>query len=173
MACCVCRGDLSSGLAKTKKLHGLACKESRRVLEEEVSETLGLGLHLEAAQPGKPSPNVSYTSSSITRLDSLQARPCNFFVLASPEDKSPLHTQQAIRFASRCNMLQQTDNAKALWLSYCPRIQLACIPSPPDFRWPQNKLLYVTNLTRPFRSLPWRGKGSGYARLCQTLSPVL
>ena len=41
---CVCRGDLSSGLAKTKKLHGLAWKESRRVLEEEVYETLGLGL---------------------------------------------------------------------------------------------------------------------------------
>ena len=158
-----------------------------------MSETLGLGLRLEAAQPGKPTPNVSYTSSSSTRLDSLQARPCNLFVLASPrqrscmvllvknlgvclkkkcmrhwdwacqavllpdaspvpmsqtlllqEDKSPVHTQQAIRFASRCNMLQQTDNAKALWLSYCPRIQLACIPSPPDFRWPQNKLLYVT-----------------------------
>ena len=32
--CCVCRGDLSSGLAnkKRKKLHGLACKESRHVL---------------------------------------------------------------------------------------------------------------------------------------------
>ena len=44
--CCVCRGDLSSGLAKKKrkKLHGLSCKESRRVLEEEVNETLGLGL---------------------------------------------------------------------------------------------------------------------------------
>ena len=26
------------------KLHGLACKESRHVLEEEVNETLGLGL---------------------------------------------------------------------------------------------------------------------------------
>ena len=35
---CVCRGDLSSGLAKKerKKLHGLACEESRHVLEEEV-----------------------------------------------------------------------------------------------------------------------------------------
>ena len=43
MACCVCRGDLSSGLAKTKKLHG-PCKESRRVLEEEVYGILGLGL---------------------------------------------------------------------------------------------------------------------------------
>ena len=44
--CCVCRGDLSSGLAKKKrkKLHGLACKESRHVLQEEVNETLGLGL---------------------------------------------------------------------------------------------------------------------------------
>ena len=40
------RADLSSGLTKKKrkKLHGLACKESRRVLEEEVNETLGLGL---------------------------------------------------------------------------------------------------------------------------------
>ena len=65
------------------------------LLEEEVYETLGLGLRLEAAQPGKPSPNISYTSSSSTRLDTLQARPCNFFVLASPEDKSPLHTQHA------------------------------------------------------------------------------
>ena len=44
--CCVCRGDLSSGLVKKKrkKLHGLSCKESRRVLEEEVNETLGVGL---------------------------------------------------------------------------------------------------------------------------------
>ena len=43
--CCVYMGDLSSGLAKKKrkKLHGLACKESRRVLEEE-NETLGLSL---------------------------------------------------------------------------------------------------------------------------------
>ena len=64
MACCVCRGDLSSGLAKTKKLHGLACKESRRVLEEEVYETLGLGLPGCAASRRKPSPNVSDTSSS-------------------------------------------------------------------------------------------------------------
>ena len=64
MACCVCSGDLSSGLAKTKKLHGLACKESRRVLEEEVYETLGLGLPGCAASRRKPSPNVSYTSSS-------------------------------------------------------------------------------------------------------------
>ena len=44
--CCVCMGDLSSGLAKKrrKKLHGLACKESGRVLEGKVNETLGLGL---------------------------------------------------------------------------------------------------------------------------------
>ena len=42
---CVCRGDLSSGLDKKKrKLDGLACKESRHVLEEEVNDTLGLGL---------------------------------------------------------------------------------------------------------------------------------
>ena len=46
-------------LAKTKKLHGLACKESRRVLEEEVYETLGLGLPGCAASRCKPSPNVS------------------------------------------------------------------------------------------------------------------
>ena len=63
MACCVCSGDLSSGLVKTKELHGLACKESRRVLEE-VYETLGLGLLGCAAFRRKPSPNVSYTSSS-------------------------------------------------------------------------------------------------------------
>ena len=43
---CVCRGDLSSGLAKKKrkKWRGLACKESRHVLQEEVNDTLGLGL---------------------------------------------------------------------------------------------------------------------------------
>ena len=44
--CCVFRVDLSSGLAKKKrkKLHGFACKEFKGVLEEEVNETLGLGL---------------------------------------------------------------------------------------------------------------------------------
>ena len=52
MACCVCSGDLSSGLAKAKKLHGL------------VYETLGLGLPGCAASRRKPSPNVSDTSSS-------------------------------------------------------------------------------------------------------------
>ena len=43
--CCVCRGDLPSGLAKKKrkKLHGLTRKESRRVLEQ-ANDTLGLGL---------------------------------------------------------------------------------------------------------------------------------
>ena len=147
--CCVCRGNLSWLVKKKgKKLNGLACKESRHVLEEEVNETLGLGLdglvetgldsfickncdakqqktselklqieHLKSelqsyvaslhrkpsasqflliklsrpvsTNPSKPSPMYHFTSSS-TRLDFKQARPCNF--------------------------------AMALWLSYCPRI---------------------------------------------------
>ena len=43
----MCRGDLSSRMAKKKKksCSGLACKESRCVLEEEENATFGQGLN--------------------------------------------------------------------------------------------------------------------------------